>query len=138
LELIGGDIVDELIITEKENLTNIADAVREQTGETELMSINDIPSKIRALSSGGGYAKIEDIPTKVSQLENDSKFVPEDEIKNLFKNLSSDRALSFYCIEDVEIVVNGVSTVYSANSNVEIKLLETDTWEIIPTSNNSI
>jgi hypothetical protein len=80
----------------------------------------------------------EEIPLKTSQLENDSKFVPEDEVKNLFKNLSSDRALSFYCIEDVEIVVNGVSTVYSANSNVEIKLLETDTWEIIPTSNNSI
>ena len=83
-------------------------------------------------------ANKEEIPLKVSQLENDSKFVPEDEIKNLFKNLSSDRALSFYCIEDVEIVVNGVSTIYAANSNVEIKLLEADTWEIIPTSNNSI
>jgi hypothetical protein len=83
-------------------------------------------------------ANKEEIPLKVSQLENDSKFVPEDEVKNLFKNLSSDRALSFYCIEDVEIVVNGVSTIYPANSNVEIKLLETDTWEIIPTSNNSI
>ena len=80
----------------------------------------------------------EEIPLKISQLENDSKFVPEDEIKNLFKNLNSNRALSFYCIEDVEIVVNGVSTIYPANSNVEIKLLETDTWEIIPTSDNSI
>ena len=80
----------------------------------------------------------EEIPVKTSQLENDSKFIPEDEVKNLFKNLSSDRALSFYCIEDVEIVVNGVSTIYSANSNVAIKLLETDTWEIIPTSDNSI
>ena len=83
-------------------------------------------------------ANKEEIPLKVSQLENDSKFVPEDEIKNLFKNLSSDRALRFYCIEDVEIIVNGVSTVYPANSNVEIRLLETDTWEIIPTSDNSI
>ena len=83
-------------------------------------------------------ANKDEIPMKVSELENDSKFVPEDEIKNLFKNLSSDRALRFYCIEDVEIVVNGVSTIYPANSNVEIKLLETDTWEIIPTSDNSI
>jgi hypothetical protein len=74
----------------------------------------------------------------VSQLENDSKFVPEDEIKNLFKNLSSNRSLSFYCIEDVEIIINDVSTIYPANSNVDIKLLETDTWEIIPTSDNSI
>ena len=83
-------------------------------------------------------ANKDEIPMKVSELKNDSKFVPEDEIKNLFKNLSSDRALRFYCIEDVEIVVNGVSTIYPANSNVEIKLLETDTWEIIPTSDNSI
>ena len=83
-------------------------------------------------------ANKDEIPTKTSELENDSKFVPENEIKNLFKNLSSDRALRFYCIEDVEIVVNGVSTIYPANSNVEIKLLETDTWEIIPTSDNSI
>ena len=83
-------------------------------------------------------ANKDEIPTKTSELENDSKFVPEDEIKNLFKNLSSDRALRFYCIEDVEIIVNGVSTIYPANSNVEIKLLENDIWEIIPTSNNSI
>jgi hypothetical protein len=80
----------------------------------------------------------DEIPIKVSQLENDSKFVSENEVKNLFKNLNSDRALRFYCIEDVEIVVNGVSTIYPANSNIEIKLLETDTWEIIPTSDNSI
>jgi hypothetical protein len=83
-------------------------------------------------------ANKDEIPTKTSELENDSKFVPEDEIKNLFKNLNSDRALRFYCIEDVEIVVNGVSTIYPANSNVEIKFLETDTWEIIPTSDSSI
>ena len=44
---------EELVITEKDNIDNIADAVREQTGETELMSIKDIPSKIRTLSSGG-------------------------------------------------------------------------------------
>jgi hypothetical protein len=27
---------------------------------------------------------------------------------------------------------------YPANSNVEVKFLDTDVWEIIPTSNNSI
>lgn len=83
-------------------------------------------------------ANKDEIPTKTSELENDAKFIPEDQVKNLFKNLSSDRALRFYCIEDVEIIVNGVSTIYPANSNVEIKLLETDIWEIIPTSDNSI
>jgi hypothetical protein len=84
------------------------------------------------------YAKIEDIPTSVSQLENDSKFISEDYVEAYFKRLNSDNVLRFYCIEDVTVVVNGVSTVYPANSNVEVKFLGTDVWEIIPTSDNSI
>ena len=62
----------------------------------------------------------------------------EDAIKDLVEGFNSDRVLRFYCIEDVTIVVNGVSTVYPANSSVEVKFLETDVFEIIPTSNNSI
>ena len=83
-------------------------------------------------------ANKEEIPSLVSQLENDSKFISEDQVKSLFKNLSSDLVLRFYCVEDVTIVTNGVSTVYPANSNVEVKFLDTDVYEIIPTSNNSI
>ena len=78
------------------------------------------------------------IPTLTSQLENDSKFISEDSVKDFFKSLNSDRVLRFYCIEDVTIVTNGNSAIYPANSNVEVKFLETDTWEIIPTSDNSI
>lgn len=85
-----------------------------------------------------GYAKIENIPTKVSQLENDSNFISEDYVETYFKRLNSDNVLRFYCIEDVTIVTNGVSTTYPANSNVEVKFLDTDVFEIIPTSDNSI
>jgi hypothetical protein len=84
------------------------------------------------------YAKIENIPTKVSQLENDSNYTTEEQVEAYFKKLKSDKVLRFYCIEDVTVVVNGVSTVYPANSNAEVKLLDTDVWEIIPTSDNSI
>lgn len=62
----------------------------------------------------------------------------EEQVENLYKKLSSNMALGFYCIEDVTIVLNGVSTIYPANSNVEIKFLDTDVYEIIPTSDNSI
>lgn len=62
----------------------------------------------------------------------------EEQVEQLYKTLTSDRVLRFYCIEDVTIVLNGVSTIYPANSNVEVKFLETDEWEVIPTSNNSI
>lgn len=62
----------------------------------------------------------------------------ESYVESLYKNLSSDKVIRFYCIEDVAIVLNGVSTTYPANSNVEVKFVEGDVWEIIPTSNNSI
>ena len=62
----------------------------------------------------------------------------EEQVENLYKTLSSDRTLRFYCIEDVTVILNGASTVYPANSNVEVKFLETDEWEVVPTSENSI
>lgn len=83
-------------------------------------------------------ANKDEIPTKTSQLENNSKFVTEEQVRALVENLNSDLTLRFYCVEDVTIITNGVSKVYPANSNVEVKFLETDIWEIIPTSDNSI
>jgi hypothetical protein len=78
------------------------------------------------------------IPAKVSQLENDSNFISEEQIKSLVESLNSNMVLRFYCIEDVTIVTNGVSITYPANSNVEAKFLDTDVFEIIPTSDSSI
>lgn len=60
------------------------------------------------------------------------------EVEALYKKLNTNRVLGFYCIEDVTIVTNGISTVHPANSNVEVKFIEDDVFEIIPTSNNSI
>jgi hypothetical protein len=84
------------------------------------------------------YAKIENIPTKVSQLENDSNYTSEEQVEALFQRLASDTVLRFYCIEDVTIILNGNSTTYPANSNVEVKILNTDVFEVVPTSDNSI
>jgi hypothetical protein len=60
-------------------------------------------------------ANKDEIPLKISQLENDSKFTTEKEAEALYKKLSSNTVLGFYCIEDVAVVVNGVSTTYPAN-----------------------
>jgi hypothetical protein len=46
--------------------------------------------------------------------------------------------LGFYCVEDVTIIINGVSRVYPANSNVEVAFAEDDVFEIVPTSDHSI
>lgn len=151
---------EDLIIANKSDITNIADAVREQTGETDTMPIIDIPTKIRTLSkevsvqadwqqndeTAPDYVKnrthwVEDDGETYHPL--DEKFIPDtiatkEYVEAFYNKLNSDRTLRFYCIEDVTIVLNGVSTTYPANSNVEIKFLETDVFEIIPTSDNSI
>lgn len=59
-------------------------------------------------------------------------------VDDLFESLSSDMTLRFYCIEDVTVITNGISKIYPANSNVEVKFVDTDVWEIVPTSDNSI
>lgn len=59
-------------------------------------------------------------------------------VQSAYEKLKSSRLLEFYCVEDVTIVINGVSTVYPANSIVEVSFAESDTFEIIPTSDNSI
>jgi hypothetical protein len=61
-----------------------------------------------------------------------------DTLKDVYMKLASNTVLGFYCIEDVAIVTNGVSKTYPANSNVEISFADDDTFEIIPTSDNSI
>ena len=60
------------------------------------------------------------------------------EVEVLFDKLNSNSALGFYCIEDVTVITNGVSKIYPANSNVEIKFADTDVFEIVPASDNSI
>ena len=65
-------------------------------------------------------------------------YATEEYVENLYTKLNSNTVLGFYCIEDVTIVTNGISKVYPANSNVEISFIEGDTFEIIPTSDNSI
>lgn len=62
----------------------------------------------------------------------------KDYVEMLYKKLDANTLLGFYCVEDVTVVVNDVSTVYPANSNVEIKLANDDVFEIIPTSDKSI
>ena len=132
------DYIDDDGSTQRQQLNaGNADRISGATLSTSLIpSDQEIPTSNAIIKYG--YAKTDDVPTKVSQLENDSNFISEDYVEAYFKRLNSDNVLRFYCIEDVTVVINGVSTVYPANSNVEVKFLGTDVWEIIPTSDNSI
>lgn len=113
---------------EAEKLTGYDIATILNSSDTEIPTSKAVLDAIDAI----------EVPTKVSELENDSNFISEESVEAYFKRLNSDNVLRFYCIEDVTIVTNGISTVYPANSNVEVKFLDTDVWEIVPTSNNSI
>ena len=140
--------MSELIISNKSDLTDIADAVRSQTGGTSSLSLNDIANEIRTFSVGG--EEMDNVLLKTEQELTDAElsqvhknlkldnYPSKEEVESLYKTLNSNTVLSFYCIEDVTIVLNGVSTTYPANSNVEMKFLDTDVFEIIPTSDNSI
>jgi hypothetical protein len=88
------------------------------------------------LGVGGSLVKIDPTLT-VEGAAADAKAVG-DALKTAYETLSSSATLGFYCVEDVAIVTNGVSKTYPANSNVEVGFAENDTFEIIPTSNNSI
>lgn len=50
--------MSELIIANKEDITNIADAVREQTGNNNQMSLNDIADEVRTLYVGGSTSSV--------------------------------------------------------------------------------
>ena len=65
-------------------------------------------------------------------------YATEDYVNTRYETLKNGKTLSFYCVEPVTIVVNDVSTVYPANTNVEVLLSDTDVFEIIPTSDQSI
>lgn len=65
-------------------------------------------------------------------------YATEDYVNTRYETLKVGRTLSFYCVEPVTIVINDVSTVYPANTNVEVLLSDTDVFEIIPTSDQSI
>ena len=123
----------------EQNWNEAIDFIPKQ-GEIIIYDIDENYSYER-LKIGDGIQTVNNLkflPMKTSQLENDSDFVSQAQVEAMVQSLNSDRVLRFYCVEDVTIVTNGISTTYPANSNVEVKFLESDVWELIPTSDNSI
>ena len=59
-------------------------------------------------------------------------------IDSKVQKLMTNTELKFFCIEPVTVVINGESTIYDANTLVDIFLKTTDEFEVIPTSNKSI
>jgi hypothetical protein len=59
-------------------------------------------------------------------------------IDSKVQKLITNTELKFFCIEPVTVIVGDKTTIYDANTLVDMFLKTEDSFEIIPTSNNSI
>ena len=119
----------------KEGLTHFWNHILEKLNKKA--NIQD-PTFLGSLNLDGNASISGDVYVSSNEDEGPKKLATEDWVSNLYMKLNSNTVLGFYCIEDVTIVTNGISKVYPANSNVEVTFIEGDTFEIIPTSDNSI
>lgn len=96
----------ELIISEKSDLIDIADAVREQTGKSESLSLNDIANEIRTLSAV-------DIDTDNFLMKTEQELT-EDEKTQVRKNLR----LIGKDVEGQVFTIDGTEVTASANAEI--------------------
>lgn len=97
--------------------------------------LNNKPS-LSKVSTTGSYNDLLNKPTEVtSQTIADWGFITSADFSNELLNSSR---LSFYCVEPVNVILNGETLTYEANSNVDITITSDDVYEVVPTSNNSI
>lgn len=50
--------LDDKVIVTKDKITTIADTIREEGGTSDLMTLDEMPDNIRAISGGGGNADV--------------------------------------------------------------------------------
>ena len=78
-------------------------------------------------------AKVIDIDG-LSRYNNNIQAVIDSKVQKLITNTE----LKFFCIEPVTIVIGEKTTIYEANTLVDVFLKSSDTFDIITTSNLSI
>ncbi len=98
--------MEELIISQKDALTNIANAVREQTGETELLSLGEIADEIRTLSAVN--VDTSDFLTKSQQTLTDEELT---QVRKNLKFIGKD-------VEGQQFTINGTKVTASANAEI--------------------
>ena len=81
-----------------------------------------------------------DVNDKIVTLNNLSRYTDniQTAIDSKVQKLMTNTELKFFCIEPVTVVITGESTIYEANTLVDIFLKSEDEFEVVPTSNKSI
>lgn len=99
---------------------------------SNFVSANDLAE----VATTGSYNDLLNKPAEVtSQTVADWGFITSADFSNELLNSSR---LSFYCVEPVNVILNGKTLTYEANSNVDITITSDDVYEVVPTSDNSI
>lgn len=100
-----GDIMEELVISKKNALTDIADAVREQTGGTELLSLGEIAEEVRSLTAN---IDTSDFLTKSQQTLTDAELA---QVRKNLRFIGKD-------VEGQQFTINGSTITASANAEI--------------------
>ena len=110
--------MSDLVITEKENIVAIADAVRNKTGKTNEMTLGEIASEISGITSAGGnevrtgYISIESAsiayPLAIYCLKNDYSLLVNVNIERGSYEIAAPALVILEAIgSDTGIVING-------------------------------
>jgi hypothetical protein len=127
--------MSELIISKKEDITNIADAVRSQTGENNPLSLTDIADEIKTLSTGGLTGNIsvqadwqQNDETALDYVKNRTHYIEQVSIELLPEfDVGGDTYIDLYDVElfsklspnaKCVVTINGVS--YEATAKHDI------------------
>lgn len=95
-----------------------------------------LATDLAKVATTGNYNDLLNKPAEVtSQTVADWGFITSADFSNELLNSSR---LSFYCVEPVNVILNGETLSYEANSNIDITITPDDVYEIVPTSDSSI
>ena len=132
----GGDYlyVYKIFFNMPQKIINKRSSVITEDGKPKLPSSDTLDYGEIAINYADGVETLSIKNTSNEVVE----FKSRDYVDNLVQKLITDTELKFFCIEPVTVTINGESTIYEANSLVDVFLKQSDTFEIIPTSTSSI
>lgn len=106
--------MDELIISKKEDLTNIAEAVREQTGGTDPLSLDNIANEIRTLST----VDMDKVLLKTEQELSDEELA---QVRQNLKFIGKSLGGQTVTVDGVEYTASNTAEIFGDyNSNIAI------------------
>ena len=133
-ELLKGNILPEAIVF-IEDTKEIWNHGTYFATEKSVEEIENIVASSETVQMIMEQVVLDTLPVKLETEGIGNKVLHDD---GKYRELAFNRTLSFYCIEPVTLIVNSESVEYPANSFVNRLFTDNETFEIVPSTNNSI